>query len=118
MKKERRHWSADDKIRLLRLHLIEKQGVSKICEEASLSPTQFYACQELLFANGSGALASKRVSERNKVQELSFSETSSCGLIERDPRPLGVLEGKPLGFARPASSADRAYCHASRARPR
>jgi transposase-like protein len=46
LKKERRHWSADDKIRLLRLHLIEKQAISKICEEASLSPTQFYAWQE------------------------------------------------------------------------
>ena len=36
MKKERRHWSADDKIKLLRLHLIEKQAISKICDEASL----------------------------------------------------------------------------------
>ena len=42
---------------------------TKICEEASLSPTQFYAWQEQLFANGSAALASKRVSERNKEQE-------------------------------------------------
>ena len=69
MKKERRHWSADDTIRLLRLHLIEKQAISKICVEASLSPTQFYAWQKQLFANGSAALASKRVSERNKEQE-------------------------------------------------
>jgi len=49
--------------------MIEKQAISKICEEASLSPTQFYAWQEQLFANGSAALASKRVSERNKEQE-------------------------------------------------
>jgi transposase len=69
LKKERRHWSADDKIRLLRLHLIEKQAISKICEEASLSPTQFYAWQEQLFANSSAALESKRVPERNKHQE-------------------------------------------------
>ena len=51
MKKERRHWSADDKIKLLRLHLIEKQVISKICDEANLSPTQFYAWQEQLFIN-------------------------------------------------------------------
>jgi hypothetical protein len=49
--------------------MIEKQAISKICEEASLSPAQFYAWQEQLFANGSAALASKRVSERNKEQE-------------------------------------------------
>jgi hypothetical protein len=46
LKQERRHWSADHKIRLLRLHLIEKQAISKICQEASLSPSQFHACQE------------------------------------------------------------------------
>ena len=69
MKKERRHWSADDKIKLLRLHLIEKQAISKICDEASLSPTQFYAWQEQLFTNGSLALVNKRVPERNKDLE-------------------------------------------------
>ena len=35
----------------------------------SLSPTQFYACEEPLFTNGSAALVSKRVPERNKDQE-------------------------------------------------
>lgn len=69
MKKERRHWSADDKIKLLRLHLIEKQAISKICEDASLSPTQFYAWQEQLFTNGGLAMVSKRVPERNKDLE-------------------------------------------------
>ena len=69
MKKERRHWSADDKIKLLRLHLIEKQAISKICDEASLSPTQFYGWQEQLFTNGSLALVNKRVPERNKDLE-------------------------------------------------
>jgi len=69
LKKERRHWSADDKIKLLRLHLIEKQAISKICEDASLSPTQFYDWQEQLFTNGGLAMVSKRVPERNKDLE-------------------------------------------------
>lgn len=69
LKKERRHWSADDKIKLLRLHLIEKQAISKICDEANLSPTQFYAWQEQLFINGGLALVNKRVPERNKDLE-------------------------------------------------
>jgi len=62
-------WSADDTIKLLRLHLIEKQAISKICEDASLSPTQFYAWQEQLFTNGGLAMVSKRVPERNKDLE-------------------------------------------------
>ena len=66
---ERRHWSADDKIKLLRLHLIENQAISKICDEANLSPTQFYAWQEQLFTKGGLGLVSKRVTERNKDLE-------------------------------------------------
>jgi hypothetical protein len=49
LKKERRHWSADEKIKLLRLHLIEKQAIAKSGDEANSSPTQFYARQEQLF---------------------------------------------------------------------
>ena len=36
MSKERRHWTSDDKIKLLRRHLIEKVPISKICDEARL----------------------------------------------------------------------------------
>jgi transposase len=82
LKKERRHWSADDKIKLLRLHLIEKQAISKICDEAKLSPTQFYAWQEQLFNNGSLALAAKRVPERNK--ELERIEKLEGRLRQKD----------------------------------
>ncbi|MCX6587878.1 MAG: transposase [Acidobacteria bacterium] len=59
MNKEKKHWTPEDKLRLLRLHLIEKQPVSKICQDANLSPPQFYAWQQQLFTNGSVALASK-----------------------------------------------------------
>jgi len=86
LKKERRHWSADDKIRLLRLHLIEKQAISKICEEASLSPMQFYAWQEQLFANGSAALACFRCF-RNVLRRW---------------RPFSLGKGFALGSIRPA----------------
>ena len=51
------------------LELIEKQAISKICEDASLSPTQFYAWQEQLFTNGGLAMVSKRVPERTKDLE-------------------------------------------------
>lgn len=46
VEKERRHWSADEKTRLLRRHLIEKVPVSKICEEAQLAPSMFHRWEE------------------------------------------------------------------------
>ena len=67
MKKERRSWSAAEKMRLLRQHLIERMPVSKICEEARLSPSLFHRWQEQLFINGGLALEGKRP-ERSQEQ--------------------------------------------------
>lgn len=68
MKKERRHWSVDEKIKLLRRHLIENVPISKICEEARLAPSLFHRWQEQLFQNAALALEGKRP-ERNQDQQ-------------------------------------------------
>jgi transposase len=68
LKKERRHWSAEDKIKLLRRHLIERMPVSKICEEARLAPSLFHRWQEQLFVNAALALEGKRP-ERGQDQQ-------------------------------------------------
>jgi len=68
LKKERRHWSADEKIKLLRRHLIENVPISKICEEARLAPSLFHRWQEQLFQNAALALEGKRP-ERNQDQQ-------------------------------------------------
>ena len=68
MKKERRHWSADEKIKLLRRHLIENVPISKICEDARLAPSLFHRWQEQLFQNAALALEGKRP-ERNHDQQ-------------------------------------------------
>jgi len=81
--RERRHWSAQEKVKLLRRHLIEKVPVSKICEEARLSPSQYHRWQELLFANAALALGEKRVAERSQDQrveklEQKIKQKNSC----------------------------------------
>ena len=65
MTKERRRWSAEEKTKLLRRHLIEKIPVSKICEEARLAPSLFHKWQELLFVNAPLALADRRAPDRS-----------------------------------------------------
>ena len=56
-------------MKLLRRHLIEKLPVSKVCEEADISPNLFYRWQEQLFVNGSLALEGKRRNEQTEEQE-------------------------------------------------
>jgi transposase len=67
--KERRHWSSEDKIKLLRRHLIEKVPISRICEEARLAPSLFHRWQEQLFGNAALALESNRRAERGQDQQ-------------------------------------------------
>jgi transposase len=48
----RRHFSPEQKIAILRRHLLEHVPVSNLCDEHDLSPTVFYAWQKQLFESG------------------------------------------------------------------
>jgi transposase-like protein len=52
---QRRHLSAEDKIQLLRLHLLEGKPISSICDEHHLQPSVFYGWQNTFFENGAAA---------------------------------------------------------------
>lgn len=59
-KRARRHISAEEKVRLLRLHLLEGKAVSDLCEEHGLQPAQFYQWQKVFFENGHRAFYTER----------------------------------------------------------
>ena len=50
MTKPRKHYAAEQKLALLRRHLIDRVPVSDLCEEHGLQPTVFYRWQKDLFA--------------------------------------------------------------------
>jgi transposase len=51
----RRQYSAGEKVRLLRLHLVEGQPISTICDKHQIHPTLFYQWQKTFFENGAAA---------------------------------------------------------------
>ena len=55
MSNKRKKYSAQEKVRLLRLHLIEKEPVSDICDRQGLNPNVFYRWQKVFFENGAAA---------------------------------------------------------------
>ena len=57
MTRERRSFTPEQKVALLRLHLLEKKPVSDICQEHRLSVNLFYLWQKQLFENGTAAFA-------------------------------------------------------------
>ena len=55
MSDKRKKYSAQEKVRFLRLHLIEKEPVSDICDHYGLNPNVFYRWQKVFFENGAAA---------------------------------------------------------------
>ena len=61
MKKERKHYTAEEKVAILRRHLLDKVPVSDLCEELGLQPTVFYRWQKEFFENGAAAFQARNV---------------------------------------------------------
>jgi transposase len=57
MARKYKKFSPEEKVRLLRLHLIEKEPVSDICDRYGINPNNFYKWQKLFFENGAAAFA-------------------------------------------------------------
>lgn len=55
MRKSRKHYTSQEKVAILRKHLIDKVPVSEICRQANLQPTVFYRWQQELFENATAA---------------------------------------------------------------
>jgi transposase-like protein len=59
MKKQRKQYAPEEKVAILRRHLLEKEPISKLCDELGLQPTVFYRWQKEFFENGAaGSVAS------------------------------------------------------------
>src|SRR5262245_4811606 len=55
MSRTRRHYTPEQKVALLRLHLLEHKPVSDICQEHGLAVNLFYLWQKQFFENGAAA---------------------------------------------------------------
>ena len=64
---QRKKRSPDEKIALLKRHLIDGKKVSDICEQENLAPSQFYSWQQALFENGSLVFEAKKKSAKQAV---------------------------------------------------
>ena len=74
MSKKRKQYTAEEKVAILRKHLVEKVAVSDLCEAYSLQPTVFYRWQKAFFENGAQAFERTRdrqtTSLKGRIGEL------------------------------------------------
>jgi len=55
MTRARKHYPAQEKVAILRRHLIEKVPISDLCDEYRIQPSQIYRWQQQLFEQAVGA---------------------------------------------------------------
>lgn len=82
MKKQRQRYSVEQKVRILRRHLIEKVPVSDLCDEYGFHPTIFYRWQKAFFENGKAFFESVDNSLKRKLED-KISKLES-GLARKD----------------------------------
>lgn len=75
MNKPRKHYTAEEKVAILRRHLLEHEPISKLCDEAGLQPAMFYRWQKEFFENGAAAFQGKaRTNSQAEQERIEFLE--------------------------------------------
>ncbi len=95
MKQQRKHYTAEEKVAILRRHFLEKVPVSDLCEEKGIHPTVFYRWQKELFENGAAAFQGKARSNHPAEQErIEYLEKK----IQRKDEVLAELMGEHVAL--------------------
>lgn len=85
-KRTRRHHTTEQKVALLKRHLVDKVPVSDLCNDEELQPSLFYTWQRQLFENLAGAFttpASEGPSKREK-ELLARTKELEAKLAKKD----------------------------------
>jgi transposase-like protein len=75
MTRKRKNYTPEEKVAILRRHLIEKVPVSDLCDELGLNPNVFYGWQKQFFENGAVAFQRKGNGPTPEVRKIEKLET-------------------------------------------
>ncbi len=66
----RRRFTAEQKVAILKEHLVEKVQVSQVCDKHGINPTVFYRWQKEFFENGTAAFESRTPKGDGRARQL------------------------------------------------
>jgi transposase-like protein len=79
MTKQRKHYNAQEKVAILRLHLLEKKPVSDLCDQYGFHPSLFFRWQKEFFENGAAAFEHngkrRKAGQEAKDRKIAALET-------------------------------------------
>jgi len=74
MRKQRKNYTNQEKVFILKRHLIDREPVSDLCDKYNLQPTVFYRWQKEFFENGASAFekpkGSRKQAEQKRIEQL------------------------------------------------
>lgn len=85
MKKKRINYTPQEKVAILKKHLVENIPVSDLCDQHGLHPTVFYRWQKEFFENGAAAF------EKRKDPRIARLEKQVAGLEDKLVKKHEVL---------------------------
>lgn len=74
MKKQRKHYTPDEKVDILRRYLVDGVPISELCDELGLQPTVFYRWQKEFFENGAAAFQQKGNPNQPEQERIAYLE--------------------------------------------
>lgn len=81
---KRRYFSPSEKVKILKLHLLDKVAVSEVCLKYDLQPTVFYRWQTQFFENGEKAFMQERIRRKpleDKIEKLEVKLASKNEVV-------------------------------------
>jgi len=113
VKKERKHYTPEEKVAILRRHLIEQVAVSELCDKLGLQPTVFYRWQKEFFENGAAVFQPKGRTDPSAEQErIAYLEKK----IRTKDEVLAELMAEHVALKKVLGNSDRRLGSAGRAR--
>ena len=75
-RKPRKQYTPQEKVAIVREHLVEGKPISEVCQRHQLQPTVFYGWQKTFFENGTAAFErkNKRAEEGKERQITALQE--------------------------------------------
>ncbi len=104
MKKQRKHYTPEEKVAILRRHLLEQVPISELCDKQGLQPTVFYRWQKEFFENGAAAFQPKRPPNHSADQErVAYLEKK----IQTKDEVLAELMAEHIALKKRLGNSDR-----------
>ena len=113
MKKQRKHYAPEEKVAILRRHLLEKEPISKLCDELDLQPTVFYRWHKEFFENGAAAFEQKRPNHSGDQERIAYLEKK----IKTKDEVLAELMAEHVALKKRLGNSDRGLGSARHAGP-